>query len=133
MSDVLFLNNAKISEFINLIYPCEHEIKDTTESNTSVSYLDYLCTDSGKLVTMLYNKRNDFNFPIVLKLSIFEKQYSFNTCIRHLCLSASSLCYSLLQISKISLIGKLLTNKLLSQDYRRAKLVSTVKLLWETS
>ena len=39
---------------------------DTTESNTSASYLDaYLCTGNGKFVTRLYGKRDDFNFPIV--------------------------------------------------------------------
>ena len=51
---VLSLNNSKNSEFIDLLYPCELEIKDTTESNTSASYLDcYLCTDNGELVTRL--------------------------------------------------------------------------------
>ena len=75
--DGLSLNNSKISEFIDLIYPCKSrkenpqkltqlEIKDTTESTTSVSYLDfYLCTDNRKLVTRLFDKRHDFNFPIV--------------------------------------------------------------------
>ena len=33
---------------------------------TSASYLDcYLCTDIGKFITRLYDKRGDFNFPIV--------------------------------------------------------------------
>ena len=55
---------SKISDFIDHIFPCELEMKDTTESNTFASYLD-LCTDNGKLVTRLYNRRDDFNFPIV--------------------------------------------------------------------
>ena len=64
--DALSLNNSKISEFIDLIYQCELEIKDTIESNTSASCLDcYLGIDNGKLVTKLYDKRDDFNFPIV--------------------------------------------------------------------
>ena len=37
IGDVLSLNNLKISEFIDLIYPCELEIKYTTDSNTSAS------------------------------------------------------------------------------------------------
>ena len=46
------LNNSKISEFIDPIYSCDLEIKDTTEPNISASYLYcYLCTDNGKLVT----------------------------------------------------------------------------------
>ena len=33
--DVLSLNNSKTSEFIDLIYPCELKINDTTESYIS--------------------------------------------------------------------------------------------------
>ena len=47
------------------ILPTLLKIEDTTESNTCASYLDcYLCTDNGKLVTRLYDKRDDYNFPI---------------------------------------------------------------------
>ena len=66
IDDVLSLNNSRISEFIDLIYPCELEIKDTTECNASASYLNcYLCTDNGKVVTRLHDKTDDFNFLIV--------------------------------------------------------------------
>ena len=62
--DVLARNNSKISEFIDLIYQCELEIIDTTESNTSASYLDcYLGIDYGKLVTKLHDKRDATIFP----------------------------------------------------------------------
>ena len=58
IDDVLSLNNSKISEFIGVIYPCKFDIKDTTESSISASYLDcYLSIDSGKLITRLYDKR----------------------------------------------------------------------------
>ena len=48
------------------MYPRELEIKDTTESNTSASYLDLLLSigRDGQLRTSLYDKRNDFNFHI---------------------------------------------------------------------
>ena len=44
----------------------ELEIKDTTESNTSASYLDLLLSigNDGQLRTSLYDKRDDFNFHI---------------------------------------------------------------------
>ena len=44
----------------------ELEIKDTTESNTSASYLDLLLSieSDGQLRTSLYDKRDDFNFHI---------------------------------------------------------------------
>ena len=40
IDDVLSVNNSKISELSDLISPRELEIKDTTESITSASYLD---------------------------------------------------------------------------------------------
>ena len=52
--------------FIDIIYPCELYIKDTTESSIPNSYLDcYLNIDNGKLITRLYEKRDEFNFQIV--------------------------------------------------------------------
>ena len=41
------------------------EIKETTETAASFSYLDCLYIDNGKLTIRLYDKRDDFNFPIV--------------------------------------------------------------------
>ena len=38
IDDAKSLNNLKISEDIEFIYPCEFGIKDTTESKTSASY-----------------------------------------------------------------------------------------------
>jgi hypothetical protein len=54
-------------DFVDLIYPIEFEIKDTTDTDRSASYLDLqLEIDSeGRLRTKLYDKRDDFNFPIV--------------------------------------------------------------------
>ena len=48
------------------MYPTELEIKDTTESNTSASYLDLLLSieSDGQLRTSPYDKRDDFNFHI---------------------------------------------------------------------
>jgi hypothetical protein len=40
IDDVLSLNNANFGEYVDRIYPIEHEIKDTTATNTSASYLD---------------------------------------------------------------------------------------------
>ena len=48
------------------MYAAELEMKDTTESNTSASYLDLLLSieSDGQLRTSLYDKRDDFNFQI---------------------------------------------------------------------
>ena len=55
--------------FLWNFYPIELEIKDTTDTDTArcASYLDiHLEIDSEeRLRTKLYDKRDDFNFPIV--------------------------------------------------------------------
>ena len=47
------------------MYPGELEIKDTTESNTSASYLDLLLSigRDGQIHTSIYDKCDDINFP----------------------------------------------------------------------
>jgi hypothetical protein len=49
-----------------LIYPEDFEIKDTTESDKSASYLDILLDidSNGRLTTTLCDKRDDFDFAI---------------------------------------------------------------------
>ena len=74
--DVFSLKNTTFAEYLEFIYACELEIKKTTETAASSSYLDcYLYIDNGKLTTRLYEKRDDFNFPIV--------NFSFLCCIIH--------------------------------------------------
>jgi hypothetical protein len=64
--DVLSLNNTRFGDFVDRVYPIELEIRDTTDTDRSASYLDlHLEIDSdGRLRTKLYDKRDDFNFPI---------------------------------------------------------------------
>jgi hypothetical protein len=50
IDDVLSLNNSRFGDFVERIYTIEFEIKDTTE---------------GRLRTKPYDKRDDFNFPIL--------------------------------------------------------------------
>ena len=67
IDDVLSLNNSRFGDFVDRIYPIELEIEDTTDTDRSASYPDlHLEIDSeGRLRTKLYDKRDDFNFPIV--------------------------------------------------------------------
>ena len=66
IDDVLSINNPDFENYLGQMYPTELEIKDTAESNTSASYLDLLLSieNDGLLRTSLYDKRDDFNFPI---------------------------------------------------------------------
>ena len=65
--DVLSINNCYFLTDVDSIYPSELEIKDTTASASSISYLDILLEMDidGNLTTKLYDKRDDFNFSIV--------------------------------------------------------------------
>ena len=66
-SFALSINNPDFENYLGQMYPPELEIKDTTESNTSASYLDSLLSIGGRdgqLHTSLYDKRDDFNFHI---------------------------------------------------------------------
>ena len=67
IDDVLSLNNYRFDDFVDRINSIEVEIKDTSNTNRSASYLDlHLEIDSeGRLRTKPYNKRDDFKFPIV--------------------------------------------------------------------
>ena len=69
IDDVLSLNNSRFGDFDDRIYPIELEIKDTThtDTRTSASYLDLHLeiVSEERLRTKLYDKRDDFNFPIV--------------------------------------------------------------------
>jgi hypothetical protein len=74
VDDVLSLNNSRLGDFVDCIYPIELEIKDITDTDRSVSYLDlHLEIDSeGRLRTKLYDKRDDFNFQFShCELSIY--------------------------------------------------------------
>ena len=67
IDDVLSLNNSTFGDFVVRIYPIELEIKDTTDTDRSASYLDlHLEIDNeGRLRMKLYDKRDDINLPIV--------------------------------------------------------------------
>ena len=66
IDDVLSINNSEFENYLGQMYPVELEVKDTTESNTSASYLDLLLSigRGGQLHTSIYDKRDDFNFHI---------------------------------------------------------------------
>jgi hypothetical protein len=67
IDDVLPINKQNFHNYVHLIYPDELEIKDTTESDKSDSYLDMSMNidSNGRLTISLYDKRDDFDFAIV--------------------------------------------------------------------
>jgi hypothetical protein len=67
IDDVLSVYNSRFGDFVDRIYPIELEIKDTTDTDRSASYLDLHLEihSEGLLKAKLYDKRDDFNFSIV--------------------------------------------------------------------
>ena len=47
IDDVLSLNNSKFGDYVDLIYPIELEIKDSTETERSASYLEFHLERAG--------------------------------------------------------------------------------------
>ena len=78
IDDVLSITNPEFENYLGQMYPAELEIKDTTESTTSASYLDLLMSigRDGQLHNSIYGKRDDFNFHITNFPSIF-RQFQF--------------------------------------------------------
>ena len=68
IDDVLSINNSRFAEFLPLLCPPELEVKETTDTASSASFLDiYLVfDDSGQLSTSIYDKRDDFTFKIII-------------------------------------------------------------------
>ncbi len=64
IDDVLSIYNPSFAQWLPSIYPPELEIKETTETTCTASFLDlHLEFDrSGKLSTKIYDKRDDFDF-----------------------------------------------------------------------
>ena len=119
---------SKFSEYFDFIYPSELEIRETAECATPASYLDgFLYMDDGKLGTRLYDKRNDFNFPIVnypfLRSSNVPSGPTCGVYVSQLIRHARAFSNYQDCVDRT----KLLTTRLLMQGYLKPKLVSTLR------
>ena len=128
IDDVLSINNPEFEKNLGQMYPVELEIKDTTESNTSASYLDLLLSIGryGQLHTSIYDKRDDFNFHITnfpfLSSNIpTSPAYGvfISQLIRYARACSSYGCF-ILKATRLS-------NKLLEQGYVKERLKSSLR------
>jgi len=64
--DVLVLNNSWFRDYLHLIYSNELKVKDATDTQKYVCYLDlhFEIANGWQWKTKLYKKRDDFTFPI---------------------------------------------------------------------
>ena len=93
IDDALSLNHSRIGDFVDRIYPIELEINDTQYTDRYASYIDlHLQIESeGRKRTKLYDKWDDFNFPIVNFPFIYIYQHSSSTCIWSIYLSVDTI------------------------------------------
>ena len=132
IDNVFSINNPDIENYLGSMYPPELVIKDTTESNTSSSYLDLLLSigSDGQLHTVLYDKRDDFNFhvtnfpflsgniPSSPAYGVFISQL-----IRYGRTCSSYECFILRAVR--------LSNKLLGQGYVKERLRSSLRKFYD--
>jgi hypothetical protein len=123
IDDVLSINNSRFAEFLPLIYPPELEVKETTDTDSSASFLDlYLeFDDSGQLSTNIYDKRDDLNFPNMCSNIPASPAYGvyISQLIRYARASSN---YS--DFLKRHLY---LRNRLLDQGYEKIRLIRSLK------
>ena len=128
IDDVLSIDNPDFENYLGQMYTPELEIKDTTESNTSASYLDLLLSigRDGQLRTSLYDKRDDFNFHITnfpFLSSNIPSSPAYGVFISQLIRYAgvcSSYEYFILRAMRLS-------NKLHGQGYVKERLKSSLR------
>ena len=122
-SNATFNNISAIS-----IYPPELEVKETTDTASSASFLDlYLeFDDRGQLSTKIYDKRDDFNFKIINfpnMCSNIPASPAYGVYISQLiCYAMASSNYSDFQKHHLHL-----RNRLLDQSYKRIRLIRSLK------
>ena len=108
---------------MEFIYPRELEIKETTETAASSSYLDCcLYIDNEKV----YDKRDDFNFPIVnfpFLSSNIPSASAYGVYVSQLIRYARA-CSNYQDFMER---GKVLTTKLFSQGCIKTKLIATLE------
>jgi len=115
-------------DFVDRSYPIELQIKDTTYTDRSASYLDLQpeIDSEGRLRTKLDNKRDDFNFPIVnfpLIYSNIPAGPAYGVFISQM-IRYSRPCGSCQDFHDK---GLLLTRKLLNQGFTMVKLKSKLR------
>ena len=125
---VLSIDNSDFENNFDQMYPPGLEIKDTTESNTSASYLSLLLSigRDGQLCTSLHDKRDEFNihitnFPFLRSNISSSPAYGvfISQLIRYARACSSYECFILRAMR--------LSNKLLEQGYVKKHLRSSLR------
>ena len=124
-----YIRNSKFGDYVERIYPIRLEIKGTTDTVKSASYLDlHVEIDKeGRFETKLYDKRDDFSFPIV-NFPFLSSNILAAPTYRVYRYISQLIRYSRACISYHDFLDKglLLTRKLLNQEFQMVKLKSSL-------
>ena len=83
IDDVLSLNNPKSGDYIDVIYPQELQIQDTTDAGNWANYLDLrLEFDTNKDVQLRSLKLHSGNYMAVILTLLVNITFLFHTCYR---------------------------------------------------
>ena len=118
IDDVLSLKNTKFAEYLELIYPRELEKKKQRRLQPPSHTWNVISTLTMRLATRLYNKRDDFNFPIInfpFLSSNIPSAPAYGVYVSQLIRYARA-CSNYQDVMER---GKVLTTRLLSQGYQK--------------
>ena len=122
LDDVLNIDNPYFEAMIPSIYPRELQLNKANNSDTKASFLDLdLTISDGVISTKIYDKRDDFDFPIVNYPYLdgdVPRSTSYGVYISQLIRFARA-CTS---VEDFNVRNKVITEKLLKQGFRFHKL-----------
>ena len=74
----LNINNVYFDNMVSQIYPSELKLNKANASDTKAAFLDLHLSISNDIVsTKIYDKRDDFDFEIVILWSLYLSTHSF--------------------------------------------------------
>ena len=83
MDDILNINNVYFDNMVNQIYPLKLQLNKANNSDTEAAFLDlHLSISSDIDSTKIYDKRDDFDFEIVIshfQMVMFLALYPFES------------------------------------------------------
>ena len=127
LADILNVDNVYFDTMISQIYALELQLDNTNICDTKAAFLDlHLSTSNDIVSTKIYDKRDDFEFEIVIFPFLdgdVPLSTSYGVYISQLiCFAGTS---SHVSTCNFNTHNKLLTQKLLKQGYRYHKLCKT--------
>ena len=122
LDDLLNIDNIYFDQMVDRIYPTELQLNRANSSDTEAPFLDLnLCISNGTISTKIYDKRDDFDFDIVIFPFLdgdVPRRTSYEVYISQLIRFARASS----NLNDFNYRNKALTAKLLRQGYRYFKL-----------